>query len=86
MTYELLIKRQAKKMLQKLSRPDKVKITEKIIALGSNPNNPLLDIKPLVNQPFYRLRVGEWRVIYNIDTKIKIISIEKINSRGDIYK
>lgn len=61
MTYKLLIKRQAKKTLQGLSRPDRNRITEKIVALGTNPDDPTLDIKPLQGQPLYRLRsvIGE---------------------------
>lgn len=84
MSYTILIKRQAKKTLQNLSRPDRNKITEKIIALGKNPDDPKLDIKPLQGLPYYRLRIGDWRIIYRRD--VKIIAIEKIKPRGDVYK
>ncbi|MBA2654436.1 MAG: type II toxin-antitoxin system RelE/ParE family toxin [Gammaproteobacteria bacterium] len=86
MDYTLLIKRQAKKTLQKLSRPDRNRITEKIMALGANPDDPTLDVKPLQGQPYYRLRVGDWRVIYDRDDEVKIIAIEKVKPRGDAYK
>lgn len=86
MHYNIIIKRQAKKILQKISRPDRYRITEKIMALGLNPDNPLLDIKPLEGMPYYRLRVGDWQIIYSRDNDLKIISIEKINPRGDVYK
>lgn len=86
MTYTLLIKRQAKKTLQSLSRPDRNRITEKIVSLGVNPDDPTLDIKPLQGQPYNRLRVGIWRIIYVQDDEIKIIAIEKIKPRGGAYK
>lgn len=86
MKYTLLIKRQAKKALKALSRPDKIRITEKIVALGANPDDPALDIKPLKGEPYYRLRVGDWRVIYDRDDTIKIIAVEKIKPRGGAYK
>jgi len=35
---------------------------------------------------FYRLRVGDYRVIYRIDDNELIIIVLKIGSRGDIYK
>lgn len=54
--------------------------------LGINPDNPLLDIKPLQGQVYLRLRVGNWRIIFDRDDEIKIIEIEKIKSRGDVYK
>lgn len=86
MAYTLLIKKQAKKALQSLNRPDRNRITEKIVLLGKNPDDISLDIRPLQGQPFYRLRVGDWRVIFDRDDEIKIISIEKVKPRGGAYK
>jgi len=86
MTYSVLIKKQAKKMLQSLSRPDRNRITEKIILLGKDPDDSLLDVKPLQGQPYYRLRVGDWRVIFDRDDDVRIIAIEKIKPRGGAYK
>ena len=73
-------------MLQSLSKPDKTRITEKIVLLGANPDDPFLDIKKLKGEPYFRLRVGQWRIIFDKDDQIKIVSIEKIKSRGDVYK
>jgi len=50
--------------------------------LGANPDDPTLDIKPLQGQPYYRLRVGDWRIIYDREDEVKIIAIEKIKPRG----
>jgi mRNA interferase RelE/StbE len=86
MTYALVIKRDAKKSLQSLSRIDRNRITEKIWMLGKDPDDPTLDIKALQGLRFYRLRVGKWRVIYDRQDEIKIIAIEKIKSRGGAYK
>jgi len=73
-------------MLQALSRTDRNRITEKIILLGKNPDNPMLDIKKLQGQVFFRLRVGQWRIIFDRDDTVKIIAIEKIKPRGGAYK
>ena len=86
MSYILIIKKQAKKVLQGLSRPDRNRIAEKIQLLGENPDNPNLDIKPLQGQSYYRLRVGDWRVIFDRDDEVKIIAIEKVKPRGGAYK
>jgi len=86
MAYTILIKKEAKKTLQSLSRPDRNRITEKIMLLGENPDNQVLDIKPLQGQPYYRLRVGQWRIIYDRQNDVKIIAIEKIAPRGGVYK
>ena len=82
MRYTLLIKKQAKKALQSLARTDRNRIAEKITLLGENPDNPILDIKPLQGEPYYRLRVGQWRIIFDRDDEVKIIAIEKIKPRG----
>ena len=84
--YTLLIKKQAKKVLQSLARTDRNRIAEKIKLLGDNPDNPTLDIKPLQGEPYYRLRVGQWRIIFDRDDEVKIIAIEKIKPRGGAYK
>lgn len=86
MHYTLLIKKQAKKVLQSLARTDRNRIAEKIKCLGKNPDNPTLDIKPLQGEPYYRLRVGQWRIIFDKDDDVKIIAIEKIKPRGGAYK
>lgn len=85
-SYTLLIKEQAKKALQSVPQPDRTRITEKIVLLGENPDNASLDIKKLQGEPYFRLRVGQWRIIFDRDNEVKIISIEKIKPRGDAYK
>ena len=37
-------------------------------------------------QGFFKLRIGEWRVIYDIDNNIKEITIHKIDKRDKVYK
>lgn len=86
MRYSLRIKKQADKTLQSLSVTDRHRITEKIKLLGENPDNPILDIKPFQGEPYYRLRVGQWRIIFDKDDEVKIIAIEKIKPRGGAYK
>lgn len=86
MNYTIFIKRQAQKKLKSLSKGDRLRLTEKIVCLGHNPNNAELDIKPLQGESYYRLRVGNWRIIFDKQDDIKIITIEKIKPRGDVYK
>jgi mRNA interferase RelE/StbE len=45
-----------------------------------------LDIKKLQGELYFRLRVGSWRIIFDRDYQVKIISIEKIKPRGGAYK
>ena len=86
MSYTILIRRQAQKKLKSLSAKDKVRIAEKIELLGHNPDDAQLDIKKLSGQAYYRLRVGDWRIIYDRHDMIRVIEIEKIDARGGVYK
>ncbi|MEK7708494.1 MAG: type II toxin-antitoxin system RelE/ParE family toxin [Pseudomonadota bacterium] len=84
--YSLLIRSQAKKKLQGLPRSERVRIAEKLEQLGRNPDDSWLDIKKLEGEPYFRLRVGNWRIIFERHDVVRIIAIEKIKPRGDAYK
>lgn len=86
MNYQIVIKRQAHKKLKKLKPHDRNRIAEKIMLLGDDPDTKELDVKKLVGEPFYRLRIGDWRIIFDREDVLKIISIEKLKARGDVYK
>ncbi len=86
MTYKIIMKKQAEKKLKDLRKAERERIADKLYMLGLNPDDSRLDVKKLTGEPYYRLRVGSWRVIYDRQDKIKIISIEKIKPRGDVYK
>ena len=86
MGYAVEIRREAARKLKSLGRKDRVRIAEKIVMLGDNPDDPVLDVKKLSGEPYYRLRVGDWRVIYDRQEQLKIILVEKIRPRGDAYK
>jgi mRNA interferase RelE/StbE len=54
--------------------------------LGNNLDDVRLDVKKMQGMSAYSLRVGQWRVIFERDDDVRIISIEKIGARGGIYK
>jgi mRNA interferase RelE/StbE len=86
MPYTVVIKQQARKKLQSLAKTERFRVAEKIELLGDNPDNPVLDVKKMEGEPYWRLRVGNWRVIFDRQDSVRIIAIEKIKPRGDAYK
>ena len=84
--YKIQIHNQASKKLEKLNAKERLRITNKIMELSYDPDSKTLDIKKLVGEEYWRLRVGNWRIIYDKDDIVKIIRIERIKSRGDVYK
>lgn len=70
--------KQAIKFLSKQDKPTRIRIIEAIKQL------PQGDVKKLQGQKSYRLRVGDYRVIF--DRNGDILYIEKIDNRGQVYK
>ena len=64
-----------------LSKQDK--ITQKRIIFAIN-KLPAGDVRKLQGRTGYRLRVGDFRIIFDIDGNI--LYIDKIDNRGQIYK
>jgi mRNA interferase RelE/StbE len=85
MSYELYITSHARRKLKKLPVDVSKKIRSKIDALCKNPFSENLDTKKLVNSSCYRLRVGDYRVIYNIFESTLVIELVDLGHRREIY-
>ncbi|SFV86691.1 hypothetical protein MNB_SUP05-SYMBIONT-4-311 [hydrothermal vent metagenome] len=73
----------AKKDLRKIPQKQKVQIYNAISTLNQ-PLDEWHNVKSLVNNQYdYRLRVGNYRVVFDFEKKAKIISIEKIGVRNE---
>ncbi len=84
--YELTIKKQANKALTKMPRQDAERILAQLDKLAENPDRQDLNIISLTRRPSYRLRVGSYRTIYERDDSIRVVAVEKIGHRKDIYE
>ena len=85
MKYRIEVKKSAAKELKKISKPDQKGIVRAIDNLAENLPNP--DTTKLKgNNPFHRIRVGDYRIIYEIQNNILLILIIKIGHRKDIYR
>lgn len=60
-------------------------IKSKIEALAADPVNAR-NVKKLVGRPGYRLRVGDWRIIYTVDAGQLVVLVLDIGARGGIYR
>ena len=83
--YEIIFKRQVEKDFRKIDRRYKKAIIEEIEGLGHNPR-PTNSRKLTDTEMTYRLRVGDYRVIYQIDDKNKIVTVFYVRNRKDAYK
>lgn len=86
MKYSLKYSKDAKKFLQK-HKDIAPKIVEKLEILAQNPYDNTLDIAKLKGyDKHYRLRVGKYRLLYEVMEEQILIYAYDIDSRGDIYK
>ena len=84
--YDLTIKRQAIKALQKMPRQHAQRIRRELDRLAKNPDRRDADIATLKGRPGFRLRVGDMRVIFERDDKARVIDVLRIVPRGQAYK
>lgn len=85
MSYRIEVKKSAAKSLRKIPKADQKRIADKIDSLAENTPNPDTT-KMKGNNPFHKIRVGDYRIIYEIHENVLSILIVKIGHRKDIYK
>jgi mRNA interferase RelE/StbE len=85
--YEIELSRKVAKFYQKADTATVRRLNAAFDRLAEDPFNHN-NIKPLSGelQGSFRLRIGNLRIIYSVDDTIKIVYIEVIGFRGDVYK
>lgn len=92
MSYKVVINASAEKELKKLPAKAQDKIFEKIDRLAQEPRPhgvkklKEFDLPNLVFDSYYRIRVGNYRIVYSIEDEIITVTIVKIGNRQDIYE
>jgi mRNA interferase RelE/StbE len=83
-TYSLRVLRAAQKQLEKIERQDRARLYEAIRELATNPRPA--GTRKLSGRPAWRIRVGSFRVIYEIEDKQLVVLVVAIGNRRDIYR
>ena len=82
--YKILIERTAEKDLDALDKTLRARVIERLLLLEKNPR--LSAAKKLSgSRNAWRLRIGDWRVIYEIIDKSKEVKIYRIKHRSKAY-
>jgi len=84
--HRLRFGRDAEKALARMPRDQARRIRAGIDRLAQDPWAPNLDVRRLKGQRGFRLRIGDWRVIYEIDTEEGTIVIARLRPRGGAYQ
>lgn len=84
--YRITYTTQAAKALLKMPRNTATLIRERLAEIANDPFASIPNAKKLQGRPGYRLRVGDWRVIYEINQKQVVIIVMKIALRNEVYR
>ncbi len=84
--YSISITQSALKELKQLDKPDVRKIEKLIDGLAENPRPPGVKKLKGLDEDVYRVRTGDYRVIYVIEDKVRIVEVRKVGHRKDIYR
>ena len=81
--YEIILAKSVEEFLDKLNSKDRERI---ILALDRLRIRPEAYIKRLVGEKVYKFRVGDYRVIIDLNKNQLIVLVVKIGHRKNIYK
>ena len=83
-SYRLVIRRSAGKEIEALPPKDRRRVVTKIQGLAANPRPA--GCEKLSGEEKYRLRQGDYRILYEIADRELIVTVVKVGNRRDVYR
>ena len=85
--YKIEIKKSAKKEFDRLPAMVRRRVIEALQFLSQNPYSELLQVKKLKGvDSVYRIRIGDYRILYEIENDRLIVIVIKIGHRSEVYR
>ncbi|MBY0436498.1 MAG: type II toxin-antitoxin system RelE/ParE family toxin [Cyclobacteriaceae bacterium] len=85
MRFKVVVSKSAEKSLNKFSEPLLSRLLKAIVSLEANPRPPGCKKLKGSDETLWRIRVGDYRIIYHIEDRIFIVDIREVGHRGSIY-
>ena len=82
--WRYIVLKPAQRYLERLRPDDQSRLINALSVLLIEPSR--VDLKPLKGLSGWRLRVGDYRVLLQIDREAKLFIVTRIGPRGDVYK
>ena len=82
--YKILLERRAEKDLDALDGSLRKRIIKRLLLLQDNPRFGSKKLASSKNA--WRVRIGDWRIIYEIGDKNKVVKVYRIKHRSRVYK
>ncbi len=84
MTYQVTIKKRAVKAIKKINEPYYSNIKKALYQLADNPRPK--GYKKLKGRDSYRIRVADYRIIYEVIDDVLLVDVIDLGHRKDIYE
>ncbi len=83
--YRIELKPSAVKTLAAIPKPDRLRIARRIDALADDPR-PDGAVKLAGEDDLYRVRAGDYRIVYQIQDRVLLVLVVRIGHRRDVYR
>lgn len=83
--YEIEISKRAARALAKLPGDVRERVAKEIDQLAHDPRPPGCE-KLAISGAAYRIRVGEYRVVYDVTDKVRLVTVTFVGHRKDVYR
>lgn len=85
MTWTIRYEREAERAVDALDPPIRRRVLLAIDRLAADPRSAS-NVKALTGGDEYRLRVGDWRVVYTLHDDVLTVLVVRVAHRGDVYR
>ncbi len=82
--YKVELRRNAQKSLYRLPAQDRRRIIPTLLNIEQEPRPK--DVEKVRGTELWRLREGDYRLVYRIDDKVKFVTVVRIGRRRDVYR
>ena len=83
--YEVEVENSAAKALQRLQRHDQIRVVSAVADLAAEPR-PNGCTKLSGTEAAYRVRVGDYRVVYTVDDAERVVTVTRVGHRREVYR
>jgi mRNA interferase RelE/StbE len=84
--YRILFTKQADKTLRKMPQNWSQRIREKLVQIAEDSHGRHNNVTKLQDRPGLQLRVGDWRIIYDVEDGDLVVLVLKVAPRGGVYR
>jgi mRNA interferase RelE/StbE len=83
--YQVVIERRAEKEMDRLAQQVRRRVVEAILGLASDPR-PSGCRKLFGSNDDWRIRVGDYRIIYQIVDAVRVVRVNRVRHRREVYR